>query len=372
MLAFAVALLLLARSASAELFIGQVIGVTDGDTLTILRGGRPAVVRLRGIDAPERGQPYATRAQQYLAGLAFGQVVTVDSDERDRYGRLVAEVRLPDGRSLSQELVRAGYAWWFRRYSSDPTLARPEAEARIARRGLWADPSPTPPWTYRAERGSRGRLRTRGRPDGALDMNHSPGGSVLSDSHRTLDSSRRSAACLNSQPEPCRVGGRARYEATRGATSAPSCTVPLPLRLPLQVGGLEVPQESLLALGRFNALSTLLPDPHHDLHEACQASPHPLSSVISEEAAQEAAHELGPLLPGPDERPGASAPRRGRAQGAARGLGDRASPGSLPAEPGRAGEPGRHESAEPVAYREQPRPEPHPGHTGPPGSGHGP
>jgi endonuclease YncB( thermonuclease family) len=55
--------------------------------------------------------------------LAFGQVVTVDSDERDRYGRLVAEVRLPDGRSLNQELVRAGYAWRFRRYSSDPTLA---------------------------------------------------------------------------------------------------------------------------------------------------------------------------------------------------------------------------------------------------------
>ena len=114
----AVGLLLLAGSTSAETFTGRVIGVTDGDTLTILRGGRPATVRLRGIDAPERGQPYATRAQQYLAGLAFGQVVTVESNERDRYGRLVAEVRLPDGRSLSQELVRAGYAWWFRRYSS--------------------------------------------------------------------------------------------------------------------------------------------------------------------------------------------------------------------------------------------------------------
>jgi endonuclease YncB( thermonuclease family) len=60
-------------------------------------------------------------------------------------------LRLPDGRSLNQELVRAGYAWWFRRYSADPVLARLEADARRARRGLWADPRPTPPWEYRPE-----------------------------------------------------------------------------------------------------------------------------------------------------------------------------------------------------------------------------
>jgi endonuclease YncB( thermonuclease family) len=145
----AVGLLLLAGSASAETFTGRVIGVTDGDTLTILRGGRPTTVRLRGIDAPERGQPYATRAQQYLAGLAFGQIVTVESHTSDRYGRLVAEVRLPDGRSLSEELVQVGYAWWFRRYSADPIFAMLEASARNARRGLWADRDPFPPWSYR-------------------------------------------------------------------------------------------------------------------------------------------------------------------------------------------------------------------------------
>jgi micrococcal nuclease len=143
----------LAGSAWAETFTGRVIGITDGDTLRILRGGRPATVRLRGIDAPERGQPYATRAQQYLVGLAFGRVATVESNASDRYGRLVADVRLPDGQSLNQELVRAGYAWWFRRYSADAALARLEAKARIARRGLWADPCPIPPWVYRAERG---------------------------------------------------------------------------------------------------------------------------------------------------------------------------------------------------------------------------
>jgi micrococcal nuclease len=150
------------RSASAETFTGRVIGVTDGDTLTVLRAGHGEVVRLRGIDAPERGQPWGERAKQYAAALAFGQVVAVEAAGRDRYGRLLAEVRLPDDRSLNQELVRAGYAWWFRWYSEDRTLARLEAEARTGRRGLWADRSPVPPWEYRQTRArSRGLVGGR-------------------------------------------------------------------------------------------------------------------------------------------------------------------------------------------------------------------
>jgi endonuclease YncB( thermonuclease family) len=152
MLALAVLLVLLAgpASASAETFVARVIGVTDGDTLTVLRAGHPEVIRLRGIDAPERGQPYGERAKQHAAALAFSQLVAVEAAERDRYGRLLGEVRLSDGRSLNQELVRAGSAWWFCRYSADPLLARLEADARLARRGLWADPRPTPPWDYRS------------------------------------------------------------------------------------------------------------------------------------------------------------------------------------------------------------------------------
>jgi endonuclease YncB( thermonuclease family) len=136
----------------AETFTGQVIGVTDGDTISVLRAGRREVVRLLGIDAPERRQAYGERAKQHAAALAFGKVVAVEAPGRDRHGRLLAEVRLPDGRSLNQELVRAGAAWWFRRYSTDPTLARLEAEARGARRGLWSDPAPVPPWEHRRGR----------------------------------------------------------------------------------------------------------------------------------------------------------------------------------------------------------------------------
>jgi endonuclease YncB( thermonuclease family) len=72
----------------------------------------------------------------------------------DRYLRTLGEVILPDGRSLNQELVRAGFAWWFRKYSRDLRLAHLEEEAREGRRGLWADPSPEAPWTYRSHHAS--------------------------------------------------------------------------------------------------------------------------------------------------------------------------------------------------------------------------
>jgi len=81
--------------------------------------------------------------------MVFSKDVVVKTHCCDRYGRILGDVFLPDGRSLNQELVRAGYAWWFRRYSNDETLARLEAEARAAKVGLWADLHAVPPWEYR-------------------------------------------------------------------------------------------------------------------------------------------------------------------------------------------------------------------------------
>lgn len=142
-----------AAAAATPAFQGKVVGITDGDTITVLREGRPERIRLHGIDSPERGQPFAARARQFTAGLAAGQDVTVRVADRDRYGRTVADVILPDGRHLSQEIVRAGYAWWTPRYSRDPALAALEAAARKARVGLWADPHPQAPWEWkRAQR----------------------------------------------------------------------------------------------------------------------------------------------------------------------------------------------------------------------------
>jgi endonuclease YncB( thermonuclease family) len=139
-------------AAHAKDFSAPVVGVTDGDTITVLRNGRHEALRLHGIDAPEKGQAFGERAKQFTSGRAFAKSVVVRVMGRDRYGRTIGDVFLPDGRNLNQELVRAGYAWWYRRYSADRRLAALEAEARAARRGLWADPNPQPPWEWRKGR----------------------------------------------------------------------------------------------------------------------------------------------------------------------------------------------------------------------------
>jgi endonuclease YncB( thermonuclease family) len=153
-----------ATGAWAEAFQGKVIGVADGDTITVLNERRPETIRLNGIDAPEKGQAFGARAKQFTAHLAFGQLVQVIVRDQDRYGRTVADVRLPDGWRLNHEIVRGGYAWWFRRYSSDASLEAAESEARTARRGLWADARPIAPWEWRQAQ----RQRAAGPPAAAL------------------------------------------------------------------------------------------------------------------------------------------------------------------------------------------------------------
>ena len=172
MLSRAALLTLLAVSAAAPAradFSGRVVGVVDGDTIDVLRGGRPSGekplrVRLAGVDCPEKAQPYGTRARQATAELAFGADVRVLEKERDRYGRTVGEVVLGDGTTLNRELVRRGWAWWYRQYSKDRALGDLEVVARMERRGLWADPQPVPPWEWRARQ--RGQ-RYAGRGEGA-------------------------------------------------------------------------------------------------------------------------------------------------------------------------------------------------------------
>ena len=136
-------------------FVGRVVGVSDGDTIEVMRAGRAVRVRLQGVDSPESHQAYGTRAKQFTSDLVFGKTVAVQVHGTDQYGRILGEVILPDGRSLNRELVRNGYAWWYRRYSDDPVLRRLEEEARRERRGLWRDKNPIPPWEFRRERRQR-------------------------------------------------------------------------------------------------------------------------------------------------------------------------------------------------------------------------
>lgn len=139
-------------AAVASALSGRVVGIADGDTLTLLTGERQQVrVRLAGIDTPERAQPYGTRARQELSDLAFGKQARVEVEDTDRYGRAVGRVHA-EGRDVNAEMVRRGAAWVYRRFNHDPTLPRLEEEARAVSRGLWALPEAqrVPPWEWRA------------------------------------------------------------------------------------------------------------------------------------------------------------------------------------------------------------------------------
>ncbi|WP_213908646.1 thermonuclease family protein [Stutzerimonas nitrititolerans] len=136
---------------STELIVGRVVAVADGDTLTVVTADKQQVkVRLSEIDTPERRQPYGTRARQALSDLAFGKQVTVESGEKDRYGRVVGRLKA-DGVDVNRELVSQGAAWVYRQYNRDKSLLAVEAEARAEKRGLWRLPEAerVAPWEWR-------------------------------------------------------------------------------------------------------------------------------------------------------------------------------------------------------------------------------
>jgi micrococcal nuclease len=109
-------------------------------------------IRLSSIDCPEKGQAYGQRAKQATSALVFGKEVTIQIYVHDKYRRTLADVLLPDGVNLNQELVKQGWRWRYRRYVPGDIVLRVsglEIEAREARKGLWVDPHPVPPWEWR-------------------------------------------------------------------------------------------------------------------------------------------------------------------------------------------------------------------------------
>ena len=136
----------------AEVLIGEVVGITDGDTLTILVDREPVKVRLAEIDSPERKQPYYTRSRQSLAAICHRKPAQVTWKTRDRYKRIIGQVQCA-GIDANAHQVSSGMAWVFDRYSTpDSPLYKLQDQAREAKRGLWADASPVPPWEWRRGR----------------------------------------------------------------------------------------------------------------------------------------------------------------------------------------------------------------------------
>lgn len=136
---------------------GRVVGISDGDTLTVLdASNQQHRIRLAQIDAPERSQAFGTTAKERLSNLAYGKQVRVEIVDTDRYGRTVGTV-WADGANANKEMVRAGLAWVYRQYATDQELFRIEEEAKASGKGLWADSFPIPPWEYRREKRRGGR-----------------------------------------------------------------------------------------------------------------------------------------------------------------------------------------------------------------------
>jgi endonuclease YncB( thermonuclease family) len=139
------------QEAPAVSFIGRVVGITDGDTITVLdEQNQQHTIRLAEIDAPERGQPWGDRARQGLSALVFEKSVSVQQTDTDRYGRVVARV-FSEGRDVNRAMVEEGAAWAYREYLTDDTLIATEARARQSRVGLWSmsDTQTVAPWEWR-------------------------------------------------------------------------------------------------------------------------------------------------------------------------------------------------------------------------------
>lgn len=146
---------LLPCTALADMIRGKVVGITDGDTVTILdTSNTQHKIRLMGIDAPEKKMPFGQQSKQNLSDLIFNKQVLIEFSKKDRYGRTVGKITL-NGLDANLEQIKAGMAWHYKKYQNEQSpedrlaYAQAEVDARLAKQGIWSNPSPLPPWDWR-------------------------------------------------------------------------------------------------------------------------------------------------------------------------------------------------------------------------------
>ena len=148
----AIFLLLALPVCLGDTLLGRVIRVLDGDTIELLTAQRESIrIRLNAIDAPEKSQAYGQRSRKYLDDMVHGRNVRVQYTSKDRYGRVLGDIYVGE-ELINLKMVEAGLAWHYVMFAKDHTaMAKAEVEARTARRGLWQEPHPIPPWEYRKQ-----------------------------------------------------------------------------------------------------------------------------------------------------------------------------------------------------------------------------
>ncbi len=153
-----VALSILTTAIHAETLTGRVVGLTDGDTLTLLdTTNTQHKIRLAGIDSPEKNQPFGQHCKKSLSDLAYDRVATIETSKLDRYGRAIGKVWV-ESQDVNLEQIRRGCGWHYKKYQNEQSpedrLSYNSAEelARANRVGLWVEEQPTPPWDWRHRR----------------------------------------------------------------------------------------------------------------------------------------------------------------------------------------------------------------------------
>lgn len=133
----------------AQNYTGVVVGIKDGDTFVVLDSTKTQrIVRLAGVDAPEKKQDYGQIAKQFTSDQVFGKVVTFQEITKDRYGRTVAFVFCVK-KNLSEELLKVGLAWHYNKYDNSKYLQSLQEIAQKNKSGLFSDPKAIPPWEFR-------------------------------------------------------------------------------------------------------------------------------------------------------------------------------------------------------------------------------
>ena len=147
--AITLSLILITATVHADEIRGKVVSIADGDTITVLDAAKVQhKIRFQGIDAPEKKQAFGTKSKETLSEKIGEKEVVVQWKEKDRYGRILGEVKLGD-RHINLEMVQDGMAWHYKQYSRSKELADAEEQARKAKKGLWVDKEPVPPWEFR-------------------------------------------------------------------------------------------------------------------------------------------------------------------------------------------------------------------------------
>lgn len=157
-------LLLLAGCVQTETLSGRVVTVADGDTVTVLDENRQKHrVRLQGIDAPEKAQPFGRKSKENLSRLVLNKDVRIEWDHRDRFDRIIGKVWVqpvscpscPLTLDAGHAQLTVGLAWWYQAYAYQQSAQDrgayefSEQEAKAKRAGLWSQPNPIPPWEWR-------------------------------------------------------------------------------------------------------------------------------------------------------------------------------------------------------------------------------